>query len=353
MEDKVYLTFRGSEDTDLLLCTDGEAVVDINYCRARWNLVPDSIYISGRAPHGGELLNVFVQKSAGTWTLLAGKCYTIFGIVDLAQSVQGILPPTSQAAPTSTVTGPAASTTAPTTWDGIPPDPSVVSSYTALRDIKGRSELSKLSIPEFTHLPVVRLPDQYNGNIVFELPPLMTEDVLKKGAILEGMDRAHDCWIWTKMTTTTSHATVQYDWIQDAERTFQVLSTPLVEYKPLLGEKVYAELEESRKKTSTKGWYSEHMTITAGAYIMSYNEVMAAQKELIMMEKETEAKGQSWSDEERNEKWKKLLSNATRHWNALIQKYAIIVNPQLGPEFMSTVRELHTTLSQKQRARGR
>ncbi|KAL3684976.1 hypothetical protein R1sor_002998 [Riccia sorocarpa] len=204
MDDKIYLTFRGSDDTDLLPCTGGEAVVDVNYCRARWNLVPDSIYISGRAPHGGELLNVFVQKSGGTWTLLAGKSYTIFGIVDLAQSVHGILPP-SQATPTSTVTGPAASTTAATTtWDGIPPDPSVVSSYTALRDIKGRSELSKLMLPEFTHMPVVRLPDQYNGNIVFELPPLKTEDVFKKGAILEGMDRAHDCWIWTKCITTSA-----------------------------------------------------------------------------------------------------------------------------------------------------
>ncbi|KAL3699180.1 hypothetical protein R1sor_017202 [Riccia sorocarpa] len=74
----------------------------------------------------------------------------------------------------------------------------------------------------------------------------------------------------------TSHAIVQYDWIQDAERTLQVLSTPLSEYKVLLGEKVYAELEESRKKTTTKGWYSDNMTVAAGAYIMSYSEVMAA-----------------------------------------------------------------------------
>ncbi|KAL3691551.1 hypothetical protein R1sor_005202 [Riccia sorocarpa] len=70
----------------------------------------------------------------------------------------------------------------------------------------------------------------------------------------------------------TSHATVQYDWIQDVERTFQVLSTPLLEYKPLLGDKVYNELEESRKKTTTRGWYSDNMTITVGAYIMSYSE---------------------------------------------------------------------------------
>ncbi|KAL3675044.1 hypothetical protein R1sor_024992 [Riccia sorocarpa] len=149
----------------------------------------------------------------------------------------------------------------------------------------------------------------------------------------------------------TSHATVQYDWIQDAERTFQVLSTPLIEYKPLLGEKVYLELEESRKKTSTKGWYSDSMTITAGAYIMSYSEVMAAQKELIHWEKEMEAKGEKITEQKKNDKWKKMLTSATRHWNALLQKYATIVNPQLGPEFLSTVRELHTNLSKQEKGK--
>ncbi|KAL3701630.1 hypothetical protein R1sor_019652 [Riccia sorocarpa] len=87
----------------------------------------------------------------------------------------------------------------------------------------------------------------------------------------------------------TSHAAVQYDWIQDAERTLQVLSTPLSEYKVLLSDKVYSELEESRKKTATKGWYSDNMTVAAGAYIMSFSEVMAAQKELVSMEKDMEA----------------------------------------------------------------
>ncbi|KAL3688364.1 hypothetical protein R1sor_014673 [Riccia sorocarpa] len=93
----------------------------------------------------------------------------------------------------------------------------------------------------------------------------------------------------------TSHATVQYDWIQDAERTYQVLSTPLIEYKALLGDKVYQDLEESRKKATTKGWYSGNMTITAGAYIMSYNEVMAAQKELKLLEKHFEETGKPWT----------------------------------------------------------
>ncbi|KAL3692230.1 hypothetical protein R1sor_005881 [Riccia sorocarpa] len=149
----------------------------------------------------------------------------------------------------------------------------------------------------------------------------------------------------------TSHATVQYDWIQDAERTLQVLSTPLSEYKQLLGEKVYAELEESRRKTTTKGWYSDNMTVAAGAYIMSYSEVMAAQKELSIAEKDMESNGTPWSEAEKNKRWKELLADTTRHWNSLIQKYATIVNPSLGPEFMSTVRELQTALAQQNKGK--
>ncbi|KAL3696455.1 hypothetical protein R1sor_010531 [Riccia sorocarpa] len=150
---------------------------------------------------------------------------------------------------------------------------------------------------------------------------------------------------------STSHATVQYHWIQDAERTLQVLTTPLSEYKVLLGDKVYAELEESRKKTSTKAWYSDNMTVAAGAYIMSYSEVMAAQKELMAIEKEMEENSTPLSESERNKRWKDMLLDATRHWNSLIQKYATIVNPSLGPEFLSTVRELQTTLAQQDKGK--
>ncbi|KAL3692943.1 hypothetical protein R1sor_006594 [Riccia sorocarpa] len=207
MADRVLLTFKGTNDTDLLPCTDGVAIVDVHYCRARWNLVPESVYISDRVPHGDEFLNVFLQKSAGTWTLPAGKRYTIFGLID---NSPGQLPRRSQSIPASVVTGPctideAASTTAATTyWSEIPPDPSLVSSYTALRDIRGKSELSRLLLSDFTHSIVVRLPDKYNENMIFELPPVKIEDALKKGAILEGMDRAHDCWLWTKCTTTSA-----------------------------------------------------------------------------------------------------------------------------------------------------
>ncbi|KAL3689142.1 hypothetical protein R1sor_015451 [Riccia sorocarpa] len=100
---------------------------------------------------------------------------------------------------------------------------------------------------------------------------------------------------------------------KDAERTLQVLSTPLSEYKVLLGEKVYAELEESRKKTITKGLYSDNMTVAADAYIMSYSEVMAAQKEMSITEKEMEEKRTPWSETEKSKRWKDMLADATRH----------------------------------------
>ncbi|KAL3694610.1 hypothetical protein R1sor_008261 [Riccia sorocarpa] len=46
----------------------------------------------------------------------------------------------------------------------------------------------------------------------------------------------------------SSHATVQYDWIQDAERCRQVLSTPLNAYKDMTENEVYEEFEKSRLK---------------------------------------------------------------------------------------------------------
>ncbi|KAL3699217.1 hypothetical protein R1sor_017239 [Riccia sorocarpa] len=149
----------------------------------------------------------------------------------------------------------------------------------------------------------------------------------------------------------TFHATVKYDWIQDAKRTLHVLSTPLSEYKQLLGDKVYGKLEESRKKTTKKGWYSDNMTVAAGAYIISYNEVMAAQKELSIAEQEMEASGTPWTESEKSKRWKEMLVYATRHWNSLIQKYATIVNPSLGPDFMSNVREIQMTLAQQDKGK--
>ncbi|KAL3691791.1 hypothetical protein R1sor_005442 [Riccia sorocarpa] len=46
----------------------------------------------------------------------------------------------------------------------------------------------------------------------------------------------------------SSYATVQYDWIQDAERCLQVLSSPLIDYKEMIGDDVFEEFEKARLK---------------------------------------------------------------------------------------------------------
>ncbi|KAL3675546.1 hypothetical protein R1sor_025494 [Riccia sorocarpa] len=78
---------------------------------------------------------------------------------------------------------------------------------------------------------------------------------------------------------------------------------------------------------------------------------MAAQKELLTIEKDLEENGMPWTETDKNRRWKEMLIDATRHWNSLIQKYATIVNPSLGPEFMSIVRELQVTLAQQDKGK--
>ncbi|KAL3700394.1 hypothetical protein R1sor_018416 [Riccia sorocarpa] len=162
--------------------------------------------------HSTCTILICAEKSSNvTWTLRAGKRYRIFGIVD--SNVQpgdvGISTRDVQRR-ASTFTGPsgidegASTSFVPTTWPGIPPDPSIESLYSALKHIRGRSELSRLNLDNFTHMLVLRLPGDYNGNVIFELPPMKAEDLQKKGAILDGMDRSHDCWISTKCTTTSA-----------------------------------------------------------------------------------------------------------------------------------------------------
>ncbi|KAL3679031.1 hypothetical protein R1sor_021987 [Riccia sorocarpa] len=129
----------------------------------------------------------------------------------------------------------------------------------------------------------------------------------------------------------SSHATVQYDWIQDAERCLQVLSTPLNAYKDMIEDDVYDEFEKSRMKTPVnRPWYNENMTSMAAAYILSFAEVTAA-KEAHRTTEDAKVKD---------------LCNT---WYNAIFMYATIVSPQLGPEFLATVRELHNTLAKTEK----
>ncbi|KAL3698553.1 hypothetical protein R1sor_012629 [Riccia sorocarpa] len=51
---------------------------------------------------------------------------------------------------------------------------------------------------------VTLLPDEYNGNVVFELPPTTMSELAKKGGGLTDMDRENDFWPWTKCVTMSA-----------------------------------------------------------------------------------------------------------------------------------------------------
>ncbi|KAL3685705.1 hypothetical protein R1sor_003727 [Riccia sorocarpa] len=150
----------------------------------------------------------------------------------------------------------------------------------------------------------------------------------------------------------SSHATVQYDWIHDAERCYQVLSTPLSEYKEMIGDDVYEEFEKSRLKTHAnhRPWYSENMTAAAAAYILSYAEITVAKEAHRAAEEEEEKKkGEALSAVEKKEMWDDKVKEVCGPWQAMVFKYATITNPQLGPDFMLTVRELHNTIAKQEK----
>ena len=81
----------------------------------------------------------------------------------------------------------------------------VISIYKSLLSLRshrpGRSELKSVDLSTFPHEKLNYLSTKYNGNIVFELPSLLT---VKGGgaAILEGMDRRRDGHAWTETPTT-------------------------------------------------------------------------------------------------------------------------------------------------------
>jgi hypothetical protein len=48
---------------------------------------------------------------------------------------------------------------------------------------------------------VMSIPPQYNGDIIFELPPI--DDDGKKGDRVQSMERGKDCYCWTQIVTTS------------------------------------------------------------------------------------------------------------------------------------------------------
>ncbi|KAL3680346.1 hypothetical protein R1sor_023302 [Riccia sorocarpa] len=123
---------------------DGTITVSAQFCVVRWKLQPSSVYINERREILDRQATVLVNQSKpGFWVLKAGLSYIVFG----------------------------------TAADSTP--------------LVVRDEVSQL-------------PDSYDGNLIFELPPSSPEELSKKGVALVGMDRGNDCWLWTKCITTSA-----------------------------------------------------------------------------------------------------------------------------------------------------
>ncbi|KAL3696278.1 hypothetical protein R1sor_010354 [Riccia sorocarpa] len=68
--------------------------------------------------------------------------------------------------------------------------------------VSGANELGKLQLAQFTFQRVLELPVAYNGNQIFELPPVSAVDAIKRNGFRRGMDRRFDCYLWTRLITS-------------------------------------------------------------------------------------------------------------------------------------------------------
>ncbi|KAL3680473.1 hypothetical protein R1sor_023429 [Riccia sorocarpa] len=132
----------------------------------------------------------------------------------------------------------------------------------------------------------------------------------------------------------------------------RVLSTPLIEYKEMIGSDVYEEFERARQKSPSKiAWYHENMTSSAAAYILSFGEVSAAKDAQLVAEEEARKQGKPLSSKQKKDMWDARVKEICASWSSQVFKYATVVNPSLGPEFLATVRELHNSLARVEKSK--
>ncbi|KAL3682279.1 hypothetical protein R1sor_000301 [Riccia sorocarpa] len=129
------------------------------------------------------------QSTHGNWVLHARRIYVVYG-----RAAESYPSPKDSSVKRSTLEDGASRTASKFKWDGEIVDSSYVSGYQDCLRIEGTSELTKINLSEFEHQTVTQLPDEYNGNVVFELPPATLAELAKKDGGLTGMDRGNNCW---------------------------------------------------------------------------------------------------------------------------------------------------------------
>ncbi|KAL3696923.1 hypothetical protein R1sor_010999 [Riccia sorocarpa] len=206
MDSWVQISDSSFKDIQLVPCeADGFAKVSDKFCAARWNFDRGSIYLNERTEVLEREAEILVNQSeTGFWKLRARASYVVFGSRADHPSVLR-----ESSLRRSTLEDGASRIASLLQWDGVTYDENVISGYEACLRIDGTSELSKLDLSSFVHQRVRFLPESYDGNVIFELPPASLVELSKKGGSLSGMDRGIDCWLWTKCITTSAQIGVK------------------------------------------------------------------------------------------------------------------------------------------------
>ncbi|KAL3675200.1 hypothetical protein R1sor_025148 [Riccia sorocarpa] len=93
------------------------------------------------------------------------------------------------------------------------------------------------------------------------------------------------------------------------------------------------------------------MTSSAAAYILSFGEVSAAKDAQFVAEEEARKQGKPLSSKQKKDMWDARVKEVCASWSSQVFKYATVVNPSLGPEFLATVRELHNSLARVEKSK--
>ncbi|KAL3688517.1 hypothetical protein R1sor_014826 [Riccia sorocarpa] len=175
-------TFR---DIQLLPCEpDDTTTVESDFLAARLMYVENLIFINERT----ELLDreaslLVIPEKVGFWRLKGGRSYVVGGFANEVSAPRGV------SVLKKSVLDDGASRTV-SEWEGRVCDPDLISGYEAVIQIEGSSELSRLHLSSFEHQIVSILPDAYDCNVIFELPPVSPEELAKNGGMLaEGLTR--------------------------------------------------------------------------------------------------------------------------------------------------------------------
>ena len=73
----------------------------------------------------------------------------------------------------------------------------------ALRALKGsRNALSRLDYDRIPAYAMQTLPPKFNGDVIFELPPVSMSHMSTYAKGMSGMDKRHDGHVWSKTVTT-------------------------------------------------------------------------------------------------------------------------------------------------------